>query len=226
MSISADVDHLVVAARSLEQGRAWCEATFGITPAAGGAHRLMGTHNRLLAIGSPRYPQAYLEIISVDPAAPPPARPRWFDLDDARLQRALSDRPRLVHFVARCSPVAEALAGARALGIDPGDLVAADRETASGLLRWRITIPRDGRRRFGGAFPTLIEWSGAHPSDGMDASGVALSSLVAHDPLAPQLTAGYRAIGLRRVGAHEGRSRLVATFETPRGTVTLDSSGT
>ena len=28
----AEVDHLVVAATSLEQGVAWCEATLGITP--------------------------------------------------------------------------------------------------------------------------------------------------------------------------------------------------
>jgi len=33
-----------------------------------GAHPLMGTHNRLLALGD-----LYLEVIAVDPAAQPPA---------------------------------------------------------------------------------------------------------------------------------------------------------
>lgn len=226
MTITANLDHLVVAARSLDQGVDWCEATFGITPGPGGAHALMGTHNRLFAIGSARHPKAYLEIIAVDRAAPPPGRPRWFDLDDPGLQHAVSQQPRLVHFVARCSPAAAALAAVRGLGIDPGDLLAAERETAAGMLRWRITIPADGRRPFDGAFPTLIEWSTAHPADGMDACGVTLSSLVVHHPLARQLEAFYRAIGLRQASVHEGPCKLVAKLDTPRGAISLDSAGT
>ena len=46
------VDHLVVAAATLDEGVAWCERTLGVTPAPGGKHALFGTHNRLLAIGS------------------------------------------------------------------------------------------------------------------------------------------------------------------------------
>ena len=52
------VDHLVVAARTLDEGVAWCEATLGITPTAGGQHPLMGTHNRVFAIGSEAYANA------------------------------------------------------------------------------------------------------------------------------------------------------------------------
>ena len=46
----ACVDHLVVLAADLASGVAWCERTLGITPAAGGEHPLMGTHNRLLRL--------------------------------------------------------------------------------------------------------------------------------------------------------------------------------
>ena len=46
------LDHLVVACRSLDAGRAWCEATFGVAPQPGGRHALMGTHNLLLSIAS------------------------------------------------------------------------------------------------------------------------------------------------------------------------------
>ena len=67
------VDHLVVAAPSLEAGVAWCEATLGVTPGPGGRHPQFGTHNRLLKIASEAYPQAYLEIIAIDPQAAPPA---------------------------------------------------------------------------------------------------------------------------------------------------------
>lgn len=226
MNIGAQLDHLVVAARSLDEGVAWCESVFGITPGPGGTHRMMGTHNRLFAIGSPRYPQAYLELISIDPATAPPGRPRWFDLDDAGMQRAISEQPRLVHFVARCSPAADALSAARKVGIDPGDLVAAERETPDGTLRWRITIPADGRRRFDGAFPTLIEWSTVHPADRMGPSGVTLLSLDLHHPRMGQLEAGLRAIGLRQVGTQVAAADLVAAFDSPRGKVTLRSGGT
>src|SRR5215213_5147612 len=100
------LDHLVVACRSLDAGRAWCEATFGVAPQPGGRHALMGTHNLLLSLASERYPKAYLELIAIDPDAPTPTptptQPRWFDLDDASLQAAIGT-PRLVHWVARTS---------------------------------------------------------------------------------------------------------------------------
>ena len=98
------VDHLVVAAASLEQGVQWCEATLGITPGPGGEHLLMGTHNRLFSVASPRFPDAYFEIIAIQPGASttrPPGAKRWFDLDDGLLHdRLLSHGPQLVHFVA------------------------------------------------------------------------------------------------------------------------------
>ena len=85
----AHVDHLVVMAASLAEGVAWCEATLGVTPGPGGEHPLMGTHNRLLRIASPAFPQAYLELIAIDPDAPALGRVRWFGLDDPALQARL-----------------------------------------------------------------------------------------------------------------------------------------
>ena len=84
------VDHLVVAAATLEQGVAWCEARLGVTPGPGGRHVLFGTHNRLLKIATPVFSDAYLEIIAIDPEAPPQRRPRWFGLDDPALQQQLA----------------------------------------------------------------------------------------------------------------------------------------
>ena len=40
---SAQIDHLVVAARTLVEGVAWCEATLGVVPGPGGEHALFGT---------------------------------------------------------------------------------------------------------------------------------------------------------------------------------------
>ncbi len=89
-----NLDHLVVLAQTLEDGAAWCRATLGVTPVVGGAHPDMGTHNRLFAIASERFAGAYCEILAIDPAAPAPGRPRWFDLDDpARVARDAARPP-------------------------------------------------------------------------------------------------------------------------------------
>ena len=52
------LDHLVVAARSLDEGVRWCAATLGVTPGPGGKHPLMGTHNRLFGIAGDLFPRA------------------------------------------------------------------------------------------------------------------------------------------------------------------------
>ena len=90
--MSLALDHLVVAARTLEEGAAWLEARMGVPTVPGGRHALMGTHNRLLGLGA----GAYLEIIAIDPQAPAPPRPRWFALDSPAMHRRLASGPALV----------------------------------------------------------------------------------------------------------------------------------
>src|SRR3954467_4821103 len=114
--MNARIDHLVVAAASLEQGAAWCEATLGVVPGPGGEHPLMGTHNRLLRIATVDHPRAYFEIIAVQPGRQPQGRRRWFDLDDEAGRASLAQHgPRLLHFVASVPDVAAAAASWRAL---------------------------------------------------------------------------------------------------------------
>ena len=217
--MSWEVDHLVVGAASLDEGAAWCRATLGVEAAAGGSHPLMGTHNRLLAIGSAAYPDCYLEIIAVDPQAPPPGRARWFDLDDAGVRDALARGPALLHWVARSTDLAADCTALAALGIDRGDLLAAERAAAQGLLRWRISVRADGARLFGGALPTLIEWTGdLHPATSLPASGVELRKLSLGG-----LPASLRARLPAGVECHAGHAgaALRATLQTPRGGVEL-----
>lgn len=178
-----ELDHLVVGALTLDQGVAWCERVLGLSPAPGGSHALMGTHNRLLNISSPAYPRCYLEIIAIDPAAPGPVgRARWFDLDQPSLQQALrAQGPGLIHWVARVGQMDAALAQMRSEGVDAGEPVAAER----GDLRWRIALRQDGRRLCREGLPTLIEWApgGPHPADRLPASGVSLQRFEARDGL-------------------------------------------
>lgn len=221
--MNARVDHLVVAADSLEQGAAWCEATFGVQLAGGGKHPLMGTHNRVLSIGSERFPDCYLEVIAIDPQAAAIDRARWFGLDDPALQAALRERPRLIHAVARTRLIEMVRWGLINCGLNPGDLLAAQRDTPHGLLKWRITVRDDGRTECAGALPTLIEWLGPHPCEHLPRSPVVLQDLVLRGVPAQALDV----LKLPSVQAASidtnARSPLSTTFDTPRGRVVLDA---
>lgn len=216
----AAVDHLVIAAATLEQGVAWCETTLGVTPGPGGRHALMGTHNRLFKIAGAAFPDAYFEIIAIDPDAPPPGRTRWFGLDERALQQRIAQQPRLVHVVARCAALQAQRQALVDAGCAPGEVVAAGRDTPHGRLQWQITVRADGRLENDGAMPTLIEWQGVHPTASMPASGVTLRAL----SLRGLPDAAVAALRLR--GVHHlplPGAALCATLDTPRGVVTLES---
>lgn len=210
------VDHLVVAAATLDEGVRWCQATLATTPGAGGRHALMGTHNRLLAIGSERFPSAYFEILAIDPEASAPGRARWFGLDALDL----SGGPRLIHWVGRCDGLDAGLAALRTAGVDAGRAIAASRETPDGPLHWRIAVRDDGRLLARGALPTLIEWGQRHPAASMAPSGVRLVALTLRG-----LDASVRAaLSLQGVDSvEEPGPAISACFDTPRGRVTLAS---
>jgi hypothetical protein len=226
--MNAQIDHLVVVARSLDEGVQWCEATLGITPGPGGEHKLFGTHNRLFRIATVNFPRAYFEIIAINPQATLDGRSpgkRWFDMDDAALEASIAQAPRLVHFVANTTHVQQAISAWREQSIERGAALAASRMTASGMLQWQITVRPDGQRLMNGTLPTLIQWGPTHPAQSMPDSGITLSSLTVQHPQAAELQAAYAAIGLQGIGIQSGTANLIATLQTPRGIVTLESKG-
>ena len=166
-SAHATLDHLVVAADTLDQGEDYLASLLGVRPQRGGKHVAMGTHNSLLKLGE----RCYLEVIAIDPDAAAPSRPRWFDLDRPAMRALLAQQPRLIHWVARTDDIE---AARRASPIDPGPVHAVSR----GSFRWRITIPDDGSRPGAGVLPTLIQWEDArHPADDMADAGVRMPRL-------------------------------------------------
>jgi hypothetical protein len=230
------IDHLVIVAKSLEQGVQWCEDTLGITPGPGGEHTLYGTHNRLFKVASPANPMAYVEIIAIDPAAVRPKRAcptRWFDMDDPALQKAVAKEPRLVHFVVNTPDIRAARMAIRMQGIDRGPAISASRRTNRGTLNWQISVRADGQRLFDGCMPTLIQWGKPeatdplklHPRNTLTRSGVTLQSLEVIHPSAAKLQAAYDAIELNRVTVTEGPACLKATLQTPKGLIVLSSDG-
>jgi hypothetical protein len=234
--MKTQIDHLVVMAASLDQGVQWCEATLGISPGPGGEHEKYGTHNRLFKIASPQFPLAYFEIIAINPEAVIPKRaqvPRWFDMDDAAVQKAVAQGPRLIHFVSSTEDVKAARHLLRTQGIERGQVVHASRKSSKGTLNWQITVREDGERLFNGCLPTLIQWGKPeatdplrlHPRNSLPRSGVTLQSLAVSHPSGAKLQAAFDAIGLADIAIETGPANLVASLQTPKGLVQLQSLG-
>lgn len=224
---SAQLDHLVIAARTLTEGVAWCEATLGVTPGPGGEHALFGTHNRLLRLHSATAPNAYLEIIATNPAATPTRAnglKRWFDLDDPALQERLAQQgPQLIHWVARVPDIARASAALRAIGLDTGPVLAASRPTPQGLLQWQIAVRDDGQRLLGGTLPTLIQWGDTHPAHCMPDAPLHLLSLQLSHTTPSTLEQALHGIGISGLDVVQGPAGLRATLDTPRGPLVLST---
>jgi hypothetical protein len=234
--MNSQIDHLVVMASSLEAGVAWCEATLGITPAAGGEHDKYGTHNRLFKIASPKHPLAYFEIIAINPDAATAKRSnvaRWFDMDDKALQKAVAQEPRLITFVASTDDIKAARHALRTQEIERGQIVHASRKSNKGTLNWQITVREDGERLFNGCLPTLIQWGKPdaaeplrlHPRNSLPRSGVTLQNIAISHPSGPKLQAAYEAIGLQGIAIETGPANINATLQTPKGLVQLHSLG-
>lgn len=196
------LDHIAVSANSLDEGTKWVEMALGVPLAPGGQHPHMGTHNRLLNLGD-----LYLEVIAIDPAAPKPDYPRWFDLD--RFQGP----PRLTNWICRTDDLDAALAAAPK---GTGTATALSR----GDYRWRFAIPATGRLPFDDCFPALIQWQGDHhPARALPDQGIRLQRLEITHPDAPALQsslAGQPADPRLQLLTGPYRS-FRATFSTPHG---------
>ncbi len=161
----------------------------------------------------------YLEIIAVDPRAPPPARPRWFALDSPAMRARLESGPALVHWVARTGNIEAARAAAP-------DLVGEVLDLERGEYRWRIGVSADGCLPGKGAFPSLIEWQGdRHPASALPATGCRLERLTLRAPDAKGLLAKLREMGLEEsqpIAVVAGETTgLSAELLSPRGLVLL-----
>lgn len=193
-------DHIAISASALQDGVDWVESGLGVPMAGGGKHPLMGTHNRLLGLGD-----LYLEVIAVDPEAPPPAQTRWFDLD------RFTGPPRLTNWVAGTDDMDADLSAAPAGTGIPLSL-------ARGDYRWKMAVPPDGILPFDGAYPALIQWlTPLHPTQSLPDSGVRLLSLTISHPEAKALRAALH-LNDPRIRIVDGPTKLLsATFKTPKG---------
>jgi Glyoxalase-like domain len=193
-----ELDHLVVAAASLEHGREFIRNSLGLGLQAGGRHERMGTHNLLLGLAG----RTYLEVIAVDPIGIKPPVPRWFGLD------SFEGPPRLLHWVVR---------------VMAGDLEAVRlpehgpvHQMTRGPFSWRITIPLDGSLPGDGLLPTLIAWdsSSSHPRAVLKTSGCSLIKLEGRHPEAQRFNSQLAALGIQDlISLENGPISMRATLQ-------------
>ena len=217
-AFALELDHLIVAARTLEDGTRHVAETLGVEPVAGGTHARMGTHNRLLGL----FGTVYLEVIAADPDAqnagePVGGRPpRWFALDDEAMKARLADGPFLAHWAVRVERPKDlgrwqAQYPSRIAPVVP---------MSRGDLTWRLTVPEDGAfpswQGVGdGILPTLIQWdTPAHPSGRLPASELALRALKARHP---------RPAPIREQLTWLGASHLIELDDAPAQAPTLEA---
>ena len=200
------LDHLAFAASSLEDGRTWLEEKLGLPLQAGGQHARYGTHNLLMGMED----GLYLEVIAIDPAAPAPETPRWFDLDN------FTGAPRLANWIARTNT----LDAMKAAMPEVGETVA----LARGDLAWRMAVPASGALPLDGGLPSLIQWDcEAHPAQRLTPQPLRLDALLIRHPDAAEIERRLAPLlNDPRIRCEPAAApALSATFQTPKGRVTL-----
>lgn len=216
--MNTQLDHIVIGAATVAEGVAYVQAELGVTLPFGGEHPRMGTHNHLMQLSA----TTFLEVIAVNPQAAPPARPRWFGLDDPFIQAQLQQQPRLLTWVVNTEDVAAVHAQSL---VRLGEIIPQVR----GQLEWLITIPTDGHLLGAGLIPTVIQWQvEGHPARAMADLKCGLVGLHLYHPYLAWLEAALNAIGaagLATIHALPPNTPpyIVAEFVTPMGIKRLSS---
>ena len=210
MNAETTIDHLVVTALNLKSGVQWVRHVLGVTPQLGGKHERMGTHNCLLRLGA----DVYLEVIAIDPNAPDPRRPRWFELDE--LDKA--SEPQLATWVVRTGNIRDTVSACT-------ETCGAIESMSRGELNWQITVAGDGGMQLGGTAPTIIQWrTPIHPAQQMREHGCRLLQLQLTHPEPQRVEGMLRSIRLNALPvlvASGEKPHLLATIETSSGIKTL-----
>jgi hypothetical protein len=197
------LDHIALAAETLEEGGFVAESRLGVPLLPGGVHPRFGTHNRLLGLAD----GLYLEVIAIDASVPgPPEGARWFDLD------RFKGPPRLANWICRTNDLDAMISRFPAAGT----AVALSR----GDLNWRMAVPRNGILPFDNMFPALMQWECTPtPAQILPGSGCRLTRLtVSHPEVCALADALSTVLVDDRIVFRSGPARLGAEIETPDGT--------
>ena len=204
------VDHLVYVTADIDATSDELEARLGVRPAGGGSHVGRGTSNTLMSLGG----DGYLEVLGPDPeqeVQPPASR-----FPAGALLRT---------WAVKAPEIESSVATSRSRGYDPGEVNEMSRARPDGvLLEWRLTSGAGGGPGTDGSvalIPFLIDWGATEHPALSTPTGCTLISLRAEHPDPSAVTPGLEALGVDLEVGVGATAALIATSETPNGTVEL-----
>jgi hypothetical protein len=197
------LDHIVIAAQTLEQGVSYVEDILEVKLTHGGKHLMHGTHNKALRLND-----CYLEVIAPDPDSD--IAPPWFGLGNEVVLESLQT-PRLLTWVARCDKVQEM--------VKQTDYPVNVQEASRDNLRWQFSFPNDGSLIGDGVLPYLIQWESEPAFYALPETGSSLLKLEGFHPKATEINSGLKVLGLQNTleVKHASKPKLVAYLQTPTG---------
>jgi len=207
--LGTQLDHLVAAIRSLDEGLAQFEALTGVKAGVGGRHPGRGTENALVSLGG----GSYLEILA-------PLAGAKLSADDERM-RGLA-RLTIIDWAVRVPDVDAAVSALEDAGFATSAPQPGARLTPSGeRLDW-MTFGLAGARD--GA-PFFIRWSpnARHPSTTAP-PGCSLERLMVTDPAADRLCQMLQAVNASGVAVSSGTRLVEARLACGAVRATLSSA--
>jgi Glyoxalase-like domain len=209
VALHAQLDHIMIAIRSLPEGIAEFERLTGVKAGIGGKHPGRGTENALVSLGG----GSYVEII-----APQPDATLFADYERMRTLDHLT----IFTWAVGVTDVAAAAAALTSAGLAVTPPQPGARVTPAGeRLEWSTFNLAD---RSMAIAPFFIQWSPGtkHPST-TSPGGCSVSALKLQDPAIARLSAGLNALGVSGVTFAEGPPAIEATLKCGSKTVTIKS---
>ena len=204
--MAATLDHLVWAARDLDEAVEQLYERSGVRAEPGGQHPELGTHNALARVGV----HTYLEVLAPDPR-----------LRAGTLARQLAalPAPALLMWAARTRNAAATARSAQTEGYG-ATMVEGRRTGVDGEeLRWtNVFVSRHGA---GTLIPFFIQWHGARHPAVHAADGMRLTSFSIETSRPESLRLVLAALDVKVVVRKGLRDRLIARMVTPRGPLEL-----
>jgi Glyoxalase-like domain len=206
----AQLDHIVVAIRSLPEGIAQFEQLTGVKAGVGGKHPGRGTENALVSLDG----GSYLEIIAPQPGA---------TLSPQDQPMLNLERLTIIDWAVSVPEVDRAVAALKDAGFTASPAQPGARLTPAGE---RLDWTTFGLRGAGiNAAPFFIRWSPNTPHPSTTApSGCLLDRLVVQDPASDRLMTAMKALDVSRVTIATGALHIEAALMCGSRRAVLTSS--
>ena len=159
------IDHVVFSAETLSEGSELIRNLLNEDLSDINIHRTMGTHNRVISLGS-----CYLEVISLDPKNQNAHKNTWFNLGNSTYKKTFLKKPKLLSFVISSKELI------RSIFFEKEFIVSRNK------YKWFFQKPNSAflnKNNFRNInmFPSLIKWKNISPIKEMKKSSYVFESI-------------------------------------------------